>query len=124
MTPAVTRFFTLTSSTYSVECGDMQAPRVTRSSVLGKRVHQQEPSIATPTKSCDVQLPTPDSTPSPKRARTSIDCYDGDSNKENVPPISSEAAGLDTLPSSSRSVRPIRRTATELSSPSRPRSSK
>ncbi|KAF8627835.1 hypothetical protein AX15_004252 [Amanita polypyramis BW_CC] len=99
----------------------MQAPRVTRSSVLGKRGHQQEASIATPTKSCDVQLPTPDSTPNPKRARTSISYYDGDSNKENVPPLSNEAAVLDTPPSSSRSVRPIRRTATELPSPSRPR---
>ena len=53
----------------------------TRSTVLGKRGHQDSPNSL-----CE-QLQTPDNTPNPKRARTATVVVDGDSNKENVPPF-------------------------------------
>ena len=53
----------------------------TRSTVLGKRGHQDSPSSL-----CE-QLQTPDNTPNPKRARTATVVLDGDSNKENLPPF-------------------------------------
>ncbi|KAK2467868.1 hypothetical protein APHAL10511_000163 [Amanita phalloides] len=99
--------------------GDVQTSRVTRSSVLGKRAHQQQDATtATLTKSCNVQLPTPDSTPNPKRPRTSISSYDGDSNKENVPPSSSQTVGSDVAPTVAGTVRA---TTTEQLTPTRSR---
>lgn len=95
----------------------MQAPRVTRSSVLGKRGHHHDTPISLPAKSSD--LPTPDSTPSPKRARTSLGYFDPDSNKENVPPLSVGLRSPEASPTSTRSARSLRRTTTELTTPSR-----
>ncbi|RDB16817.1 Cell division control protein 6 [Hypsizygus marmoreus] len=95
----------------------MQTTRLTRSSVLGKRAHQQpEASVPAP---CEQQLQTPDPTPNPKRVRTSIGVVDDDANKENVPPFSPELVNIDI--STPRSARPLRRTATELITPTRAR---
>ncbi|TFK44215.1 P-loop containing nucleoside triphosphate hydrolase protein [Crucibulum laeve] len=99
----------------------MSSTRSTRSSVLGKRAHQQDASsLSTATKSCD-QLQTPDSTPNPKRARTASSVVEGDCNKENVPPFNVEAIEIDS-PSSARAVRVLRRNATEflIATPTRP----
>ncbi|KAG6918057.1 hypothetical protein DXG01_016713 [Tephrocybe rancida] len=87
----------------------MQTTRLTRSSVLGKRSHPQEPSLSAV---CEQQLQTPDSTPNPKRVRTASATVDGDSNKENVPPFSPELVNMEI--STPRSARALRRTATEL----------
>lgn len=99
---------------------DMQTTRSTRSSVLGKRGHQQEGSVSTlpVITPCD-QLQTPDPTPNPKRARTSIGVVDGDSNKENVPPYTPELINVDAP--SPRGARALRRTTTELTTPARAR---
>ncbi|KAF8893389.1 P-loop containing nucleoside triphosphate hydrolase protein [Infundibulicybe gibba] len=103
----------------------MSSPRVTRSTVLGKRAHQQQDppsSSATASKTSD-QLQTPDPTPNAKRVRTSISTTDGEGNKENIPPYNTEPINVDisTLPARSVS-RTLRRTATELISPSQIRS--
>ncbi|KAF9462278.1 P-loop containing nucleoside triphosphate hydrolase protein [Collybia nuda] len=96
----------------------MNSTRSTRSSVLGKRGHQQEGSVSTPPviTPCD-QLQTPDPTPNPKRPRTSIGLVDGDSNKENVPPFVPELINIDAP--SPRGARALRRTTTELTTPAR-----
>ncbi|KAJ7085858.1 P-loop containing nucleoside triphosphate hydrolase protein [Mycena crocata] len=93
------------------------ADPVTRSSVLGKRPHQSDPS--TPTH-IDIkrQLQTPDNTPNPKRPRTSSTAVDGDGNKENVPPFNTEPVAS---PPSPRTTRALRRTTTSDGSPSRVR---
>ncbi|KAG6902101.1 hypothetical protein C0995_004281 [Termitomyces sp. Mi166 len=93
----------------------MQTTRLTRSSVLGKRSHPQEPSLPAV---CEQQLQTPDSTPNPKRARTVSDTVDGDANKENVPP-SREVVSMEI--STPRSTRSRRRTTTEVVTPVRSR---
>jgi len=87
---------------------------LTRSSVLGKRGHQ-ESSPAPSTKS--EQLQTPDRTPNPKRARTTL-LVDDDSNKENIPPFMTSPVSANVTP---RSARALRRNATEVITPrSRP----
>ncbi|KAI8993789.1 P-loop containing nucleoside triphosphate hydrolase protein [Trametes punicea] len=98
-------------------------------SVLGKRSHQIA-HIETSDSSvfCDTQdlhtLPTPDSTPNPKRAKTTMTVLDGDHNKENIPPFVFRA--INGSPSSSRFTRSLRRTSTMVAgatsrSPSTPR---
>ncbi|KAA1472809.1 P-loop containing nucleoside triphosphate hydrolase protein [Dentipellis sp. KUC8613] len=99
-------------------------PRTTRSSVLGKRSHQSRSDLSSSSSeagaSCDsivdVYPPTPE-TPIAKRARTSSMVVDGDGNKENIPPFRGEVGDS---PSSSRSSR-LRRTSTEIITPTRPR---
>ncbi|KAF9268641.1 P-loop containing nucleoside triphosphate hydrolase protein [Marasmius fiardii PR-910] len=93
-----------------------QTPRVTRSSVLGKRSHQRDGSLS----SCE-QLQTPD-TPTHKRIRISSTVVDGDANKENVPPFSVSPVELESSPVSPRMTRSLRRNATEsMVTPTRPR---
>lgn len=93
----------------------------TRSSVLGKRAHQHQDSSSTTrvTRSCG-QLQTPDSTPNPKRARTSLTLIDGESNKENVPPFSPDLVN-ESSPTSPSGSRSLRRTTTEIITPTRNR---
>ncbi|KXN90812.1 hypothetical protein AN958_03466 [Leucoagaricus sp. SymC.cos] len=101
----------------------MQTPRVTRSSVLGKRGHQQQqdsPPSSLASKSADF-LQTPDSIPLPKRPRVSTLVIDGEGNKENVPPFSPRLLTPDPSPVGSRTARALRRSGTEISSPSRAR---
>ncbi|EAU91155.1 Cdc6B protein [Coprinopsis cinerea okayama7 len=97
----------------------MQTTRVTRSTVLGKRGHQDQES--TPRTKAVEQLHTPESTPKPKRARTVTIVVDGEGNKENIPPFKPEPVSAPSSPISARAARAIRRTVTEgnLSSPSR-----
>ncbi|KAF8160617.1 P-loop containing nucleoside triphosphate hydrolase protein [Crassisporium funariophilum] len=80
----------------------------TRSTVLGKRDHQDAASPAPGSKVCE-QLHTPDNTPNPKRARTTTIVDDG-SNKENIPPFRESLINPD-IPS--RATRALRRTSTE-----------
>ncbi|KAF5386236.1 hypothetical protein D9615_002675 [Tricholomella constricta] len=89
--------------------------RLTRSSVLGKRAHQQQEISSTAVS--EKQLQTPDPTPNPKRVRTVSTAVDGDSNKENVPPFSPEVVIMEF--STPRSARSLRRTATEVVTPTR-----
>ncbi|RPD78226.1 P-loop containing nucleoside triphosphate hydrolase protein [Lentinus tigrinus ALCF2SS1-7] len=98
------------------------------SSVLGKRSHQTAQVDASGAASpCDFQdslaLPTPDSTPHPKRAKTTGTVLDGDHNKENIPPFLLEA--INASPSTLRRTRSLRRTSTMVhnssSRPSTPR---
>ncbi|KAJ7899034.1 P-loop containing nucleoside triphosphate hydrolase protein [Mycena leptocephala] len=90
------------------------ASPVTRSSVLGKRPHNPDPS--TPAHiDTKRQLQTPDNTPNPKRPRTSITALDGDGNKENVPPFNTDSIASPPSP------RRLRRTTTSDGSPSRVR---
>lgn len=97
----------------------MQTTRVTRSSVLGKRGHQQQQeSSSLPSKSAD-RLQTPDSTPLSKRPRVSTLTIDGDGNKENIPPFSSRLLTPDPSPTTTRTSRSLRRSGTENISPSR-----
>ncbi|KAF9448202.1 P-loop containing nucleoside triphosphate hydrolase protein [Macrolepiota fuliginosa MF-IS2] len=101
----------------------MQTTRVTRSSVLGKRGHHQQlesspPSLAS--KSAG-HPQTPDSTPLPKRPRVSTLVVDGDGNKENVPPFSPQLLTPDPSPVATRTARALRRSGTEIISPSRAR---
>ncbi|KAF8812914.1 P-loop containing nucleoside triphosphate hydrolase protein [Phlegmacium glaucopus] len=81
----------------------------TRSTILGKRGHQDSSSISPANSFCE-QLQTPDNTPSPKRARTTTVVVDGDSNKENIPPFNDSPINIDISP---RAVRALRRNATE-----------
>ncbi|KAF8210640.1 P-loop containing nucleoside triphosphate hydrolase protein [Mycena galopus ATCC 62051] len=90
------------------------ASPVTRSSVLGKRPHNPDPSTPNESKR---QLQTPDNTPNPKRPRTSVLALDGDGNKENVPPFNTDAVASPPSP------RRLRRTATSDGSPTRVRQS-
>lgn len=65
-----------------------------RASVLGKRSHQPDsPSSSSFTNAAGdnvkvQQVPTPD--PSPKRPRISIGKLEGDHNKENIAPFSTD----------------------------------
>ncbi|KAJ3018225.1 hypothetical protein NUW54_g392 [Trametes sanguinea] len=106
----------------------MNAQREAGGSVLGKRSHQiahVEPLDADVV--CGLQdaqaLPTPDSTPNPKRAKTTTTVLDGDHNKENIPPFIFRP--INGSPSS-RVTRTLRRTSTMVAgaamrSPSTPR---
>ena len=67
----------------------------TRSSVLGKRGHQDSPNSL-----CE-QLQTPNNTLNPKRARTATIVIDGNSNKENVPPLNVSPIHIAAMPTSS-----------------------
>ncbi|KAF7983763.1 hypothetical protein HWV62_18958 [Athelia sp. TMB] len=91
----------------------MQTRRSTRSSVLGKRPHAPDApsssapaspvssaSTSTTTSFCEPP-PTPEATPSFKRARTSLTLLEGDWNKENVAP---SPCG-EVVPSSPRTLR-------------------
>ena len=69
----------------------------TRSTVLGKRGHQD--SSSTHNSLCE-QLQTPDSTPNPKRARTATIVVNGDSNKENIPPFDISPINVAATPTS------------------------
>ena len=90
----------------------------TRSSVLGKRGHQDaSANLPTTANGCD-QLRTPDNSPNPKRPRTSVTVLDGDGNKENIPPLKLSPVNGDTSP---RAIRALRRTATEVITPTRSR---
>ncbi|KAF8658290.1 hypothetical protein AX16_002062 [Volvariella volvacea WC 439] len=92
----------------------MPTTRSSSSAVLGKRAHLHTESPPTSSAhSKTEQLQTPDSTPNPKRIRTSIKLDDGESNKENVPPSSPEGS-VDIPPSQSRVTRSLRRTTTEV----------
>ncbi|TFK20937.1 Cdc6B protein [Coprinopsis marcescibilis] len=93
----------------------MQSTRITRSTVLGKRGHQ-EPDSSRPSKPVE-QLQTPESTPNPKRARTATVVVDGEGNKENIPPFRLEAFNAETSPVTARAARAIRRTSTEVITP-------
>ncbi|KAJ7045822.1 P-loop containing nucleoside triphosphate hydrolase protein [Mycena alexandri] len=95
------------------------ASPVTRSSVLGKRPHNPDPSTPAQADS-KRQLQTPDNTPLPKRPRTSSTALDGDGNKENVPPFNTDSVAS---PPSPRVTRSLRRTTTSDGSPSRVRHS-
>ncbi|KAJ7747245.1 P-loop containing nucleoside triphosphate hydrolase protein [Mycena metata] len=95
------------------------ASPVTRSSVLGKRPHNSDPSTPQQADS-KRQLQTPDNTPLPKRPRTSSTALDGDGNKENVPPFNTDSVAS---PPSPRLTRSLRRTITSDGSPSRVRHS-
>ena len=84
-------------------------------SVLGKRSHQTAHVDARDVPhACDGEnigsLPTPDSTPNPKRAKTTSTLLDGDHNKENIPPFVLEAVNASTT--TSRFTRSLRRTST------------
>lgn len=82
----------------------------TRSTILGKRGHQDSSSVSPASSFCE-QLQTPDNTPNPKRARIATVVVDGDSNKENIPPFNSiTPIHTDISP---RAVRALRRNATE-----------
>lgn len=100
----------------------MQTARLTRSSVLGKRPHLPDSSLAaSPGQKVD-QLHTPDATPSAKRVRTSLNLCDGDSNKENVPPCSGDVPKVETCPPTSRKGRGLTRAPSEVTtSPARSR---
>ncbi|EKM74948.1 hypothetical protein AGABI1DRAFT_123438 [Agaricus bisporus var. burnettii JB137-S8] len=98
----------------------MQTTRATRSSVLGKRGHQQQQDSSVLSSKSD-QLQTPDSTPLSKRPRVSTLLVDGDGNKENIPPFSSRLLTPDPSPTTLRTSRSLRRSGTEIVSPSRPR---
>jgi len=111
--------------TFAILSLPMSTARVTRSSILGKRGHQQQvelPSSSSPSKSAG-QLQTPDSTPLPKRPRVSL-VLDGEGNKENVPPFSPRLLTPDPSPVASRTTRALRRSGTDIISSSRVRHGK
>ncbi|KAK0498242.1 P-loop containing nucleoside triphosphate hydrolase protein [Armillaria luteobubalina] len=96
----------------------MQTPRSTHLSILGKRTRRGE--LLSPS-NCQ-QLQTPDTTPNPKRPKTTITILDGDDNKENIPPYLIRAVNGDSSsPISARAARALRRTSTEagITSPRR-----
>ncbi|KAI0042923.1 P-loop containing nucleoside triphosphate hydrolase protein [Auriscalpium vulgare] len=97
--------------------------RVTRSSVLGKRAHSSHDDDASSSPSIladepsfdefvDSACASPDS-PCAKRPRTSSTIIDGRGNKENIPPFR-----VDLITDSPRA---LRRTSTELTTPTRSR---
>ncbi|KAI0674986.1 P-loop containing nucleoside triphosphate hydrolase protein [Trametes maxima] len=93
----------------------MNAPREVGGSVLGKRSHQiAQVDTSEASGPCDSQnmgsLPTPDSTPNPKRAKTTTTVLGGDHNKENIPPFVLQA--INGSPSTARHTRSLRRTST------------
>ena len=84
-----------------------------RGTVLGKRGHSEESASASTSKNlaaCE-QLQTAESSPNPKRPRTSINHEDDGSNKENIPPFKGGSVNGDIPPS--RRTRALRRSATE-----------
>ena len=81
----------------------------TRSTILGKRGHQDSSSVLPAHSFCE-QLETPDNTPNPKRAQTTTVVLDGDSNKENIPPFNNSQINIDISP---RAVRALQQHATE-----------
>ncbi|KAF9522655.1 hypothetical protein CPB83DRAFT_871919 [Crepidotus variabilis] len=90
-----------------------------RGTVLGKRGHHESSLSSTATNGhvvCE-QLLTPESTPNPKRARTSLTLEDDASNKENIPPSREGSIMGDITPP--RRTRSLRRTSTEIITPSR-----
>ncbi|KAI6129306.1 P-loop containing nucleoside triphosphate hydrolase protein [Pisolithus croceorrhizus] len=92
-----------------------------QTSVLGKRPHQADSKpasvVSTVDQTCSQAIPTPELTPKSKRARVSLSQIDGDSNKENVPPFRTEGSVVSpTSPPQS-----LRRTSTEIITPSRAR---
>ncbi|OJT11608.1 Cell division control protein 6 -like protein [Trametes pubescens] len=104
----------------------MISSREIGASVLGKRSHQVDTTDSS--LACDIQniatLPTPDSTPNPKRAKTTTTVLDGDHNKENIAPFMLQP--INGSPSTSRLTRSLRRTSTMVGgittrSPSTPR---
>ena len=62
--------------------------------------------------------PTPEGTPSIKRFKSSSTIEDGDNNKENIPPLRVEALRTPT-----RRGRSLRRTTSEIITPTSARSS-
>lgn len=93
----------------------MTAPRRNASTVLGKRSHQTaQVEVSDSSSPCDsdntLALPTPDSTPNPKRAKTTGAILDGDHNKENIPPFGWEV--INASPTTRRLTRSLRRTST------------
>ncbi|KAI0645382.1 P-loop containing nucleoside triphosphate hydrolase protein [Trametes meyenii] len=93
----------------------MSASREVGGSVLGKRSHQiAQVDTSEVSGPCDSQntksLPTPDSTPNPKRAKTTTVILGGDHNKENIPPFVLQA--INGSPSAARHTRSLRRTST------------
>lgn len=87
--------------------------------MLGKRPHQADSKpasvVSTVDQTCSQAIPTPELTPKSKRARVSLSLFDGDSNKENVPPFRTEGSVVSpTSPPAS-----LRRTSTEIITPSR-----
>ncbi|KIJ18845.1 hypothetical protein PAXINDRAFT_69982 [Paxillus involutus ATCC 200175] len=92
--------------------------RSSQNTVLGKRAHHAEAQAASTSEVSASSQPllTPEITPKTKRARTSFPILDGDSNKENVPPFRTESF-VDAAPQSPSSARSLRRTSTEIASP-------
>lgn len=85
--------------------------------MLGKRGFQEESTPQLSTGKAG-QLQTPEPSPNPKRPKKATDeVFDGDGNKENIPPFRLEAINVDSL-STSRASRALRRTATEAILPS------
>lgn len=80
-----------------------------RSTILGKRGHQESSTPAPSAQVCE-QLQTPDNTPTPKRARTTVDFTGDDSNKENIPPFNLTPISVASTP---RATRALRRAVTE-----------
>jgi len=101
--------------------------RSSKGSVLGKRAHHVDQKAVVSASATDIvsmsQMLTPERSPKSKRARMSLSAVDGDSNKENVPPLRIDALNdppVDTL----TSIPSATRTSTEIISPSRTRSGK
>src|SRR5260221_13515112 len=83
-----------------------------RGTVLGKRAHRESSSV--PAAKAQVvceQLFTPESSPIPKRPRTSLTLEDDASNKENIPPWNDCLISGESSPP--RRPRALRRSATE-----------
>ncbi|KIJ67681.1 hypothetical protein HYDPIDRAFT_25160 [Hydnomerulius pinastri MD-312] len=99
--------------------------RSSQNTVLGKRAHQAD-AKSTPVSSAMEgsatlqSLMTPEITPKTKRARISLPLVEGDSNKENVPPFRTESL-VDIASSSPSSATSLRRTNSEIVTPSRTR---
>jgi len=88
-----------------------------RGTVLGKRAHRESSSV--PAAKAQVvceQLLTPESSPIPKRPRTSLTLEDDTGNKENIPPLNCLISSDSSPP---RRPRALRRSATEDITPPR-----
>lgn len=102
-------------------------PTTIMATSLGKRSRQPDQEVS----SCE-QLQTPEQTPNPKRAKTTLPVLDGDGNKENIAPLNVTPVNSAQNPSSSfsppmtsRAARALRRSTTEvLVTPPRGRGSK
>jgi hypothetical protein len=86
-----------------------------RGTVLGKRGYHESSSAKTQVV-CE-QLHTPESSPNPKRPRTSLTLDDDGSNKENIPPLKDCLISAELTPP--RRARALRRSATEDTTPMR-----